>query len=320
MAGDSERKSLLHFISVQRENLISFLRLFLEKNPEEVPIILPPLYWVICSLDILDYKMNSSECLSMISTINRLRSPDHRGFSCSFLSTVPTPLATLSALQVHVLLGVFAGDACCGLLGIQEMHSTADGRDDGAREDLRFLFARIAGARILRRMISRNLGATEAETAGDLLNVDLAGSCFDEETCRFGFYPGAEPHAGAVFCGLACLGGEYVGSSKEKLTSWLRRRLKARNGRPEKFPDVCYVWWSLASLVLLQGEVGNLFQEFSLGEFIISCYDCETGGFARRPREGADLFHTFAVLLLVALLKDNLDLRVVLPKTALARL
>ena len=71
-------------------------------------------------------------------------------------------------------------------------------------------------------------------------------------------------------------------------------------GRPEKLPDVCYSWWVLASLkiinrlhwinkvLLLEGTSCmmliplDLSQE-KLTEFILASQDEETGGFSDRP-------------------------------------
>ena len=75
---------------------------------------------------------------------------------------------------------------------------------------------------------------------------------------------------------------------------WLcERQLKSGglNGRPEKLADVCYSWWVLSSLSIL-GRLHWLEQE-KPKEFILSCQDTETGGFADRPGDMVDVFHTF---------------------------
>lgn len=60
------------------------------------------------------------------------------------------------------------------------------------------------------------------------------------------------------------------------------------NGRPEKLPDSCYVQWCGVPLRLLKVE----FDEARLMSFVESCYDSAVGGFADRPEDAADIFHT----------------------------
>lgn len=62
------------------------------------------------------------------------------------------------------------------------------------------------------------------------------------------------------------------------------------NGRPEKLPDVCYSWWVLASLKII-GRLHWIDRE-KLRSFILACQDEETGGFADRPGDMVDPFHT----------------------------
>merc|ERR1711915_142032 len=62
------------------------------------------------------------------------------------------------------------------------------------------------------------------------------------------------------------------------------------NGRPEKLPDVCYSWWGLASLAII-GRLEWVSAERLRG-FITACQDIETGGFADRPGDMPDPFHT----------------------------
>merc|ERR1712126_22650 len=62
------------------------------------------------------------------------------------------------------------------------------------------------------------------------------------------------------------------------------------NGRPEKLPDVCYSWWVLASLSIL-GRL-HWIDKDKMVSYILACQDNETGGFADRPGDIPDPFHT----------------------------
>lgn len=72
----------------------------------------------------------------------------------------------------------------------------------------------------------------------------------------FGAVPGAESHAGQIFCCVAALsignGLHYI--NEDLLGWWLCERQcdsGGLNGRPEKQADVCYSWWILSSLSIL---------------------------------------------------------------------
>eukprot|EP00042_Codosiga_hollandica_P047971 m.529514 g.529514 ORF g.529514 m.529514 type:complete len:163 (+) comp57563_c0_seq70:1854-2342(+) len=73
------------------------------------------------------------------------------------------------------------------------------------------------------------------------------------------------------------------------------------NGRPEKLPDVCYSWWVVASLSTI-GRVHWLNTD-KLAAFILACQDQETGGFADRPGDLPDPFHTLFGITALSLLK-----------------
>ncbi|XP_060256170.1 geranylgeranyl transferase type-2 subunit beta isoform X4 [Ovis aries] len=57
-----------------------------------------------------------------------------------------------------------------------------------------------------------------------------------------------------------------------------------------QLPDVCYSWWVLASLKII-GRLHWIDRE-KLRSFILACQDEETGGFADRPGDMANPFHT----------------------------
>lgn len=75
------------------------------------------------------------------------------------------------------------------------------------------------------------------------------------------------------------------------------------NGRPEKLPDVCYSWWVLSSLTVL-GKLHWIDKE-RLVAFICACQDSETGGFADRPGDIVDPFHTLFGVAALSLLGDT---------------
>jgi geranylgeranyl transferase type-2 subunit beta len=128
----------------------------------------------------------------------------------------------------------------------------------------------------------------------------------------YGTGPGAESHSGQVFTCVAALtiAGRLDLVNVEKLGAWLsERQLKngGLNGRPEKKEDVCYSWWVMSSMAML--DKLHWIDGEKLTQFILQCQVCrrheegrrsmltcvqdpELGGLADRPGDMVDVFHT----------------------------
>ncbi|THF99588.1 hypothetical protein TEA_023849 [Camellia sinensis var. sinensis] len=127
----------------------------------------------------------------------------------------------------------------------------------------------------------------------DKINVDKAVKYF--VSCKnldggFGCSPGAESHAAQILYIIltrTSLGGGYVSN-----------RLNL---------EVCYSWWVLSSLVMID-RVQWIHKE-KLVKFILDCQDKEKGGISDRPDDAVDVFHTFLEsLIYVALEHMTLDI------------
>lgn len=124
--------------------------------------------------------------------------------------------------------------------------------------------------------------------------VDYIISCANFDG-GYGVSPGAESHSGQIF---ACLGALSIAKridvvNIDKLGRWLSERqleCGGLNGRPEKKEDVCYSWWVATSLAMI-GRLHWIDGE-KLTNFILKCQDTEEGGFADRPGDMVDVFHT----------------------------
>lgn len=84
----------------------------------------------------------------------------------------------------------------------------------------------------------------------------------------FGAVPGAESHAGQIFCCVAALSiGNALHHVDENLLGWWLSERQCDsgglNGRPEKQADVCYSWWILSSLSIL-GRVSIAFSHLCI--------------------------------------------------------
>ncbi|KAL5175337.1 Geranylgeranyl transferase type-2 subunit beta 1 [Glycine soja] len=128
-----------------------------------------------------------------------------------------------------------------------------------------------------------------------LIRVKYIISCKNMDG-GFGCTPGGESHAGQIFCcvGALAITGSLDLVDKDLLGWWLcERQVKSGglNGRPEKLPDVCYSWWVLSSLIMID-RVHWISKE-KLIKFILDCQDTENGGISDRPDDAVDVFHTF---------------------------
>lgn len=114
----------------------------------------------------------------------------------------------------------------------------------------------------------------------DLLSlVDMDMAVKHLELCKnfdggFGVCPGAESHAAQIF---PCLSALTIAKrldlvDKDRLGAWLSERQLSNgglNGRPEKLEDVCYSWWVLSSLAMIDRL--HWIDAAKLSSFILRC-------------------------------------------------
>ena len=114
----------------------------------------------------------------------------------------------------------------------------------------------------------------------DLLSlVDVDKAVSHVESCRnfdggFGVTPGAESHAAQVYpcTGALSIAGRLDLVDKDRLGGWLSERQLPNgglNGRPEKLEDVCYSWWVLSSLAMIDRL--HWIDGAKLSSFILRC-------------------------------------------------
>ncbi|KAF7700469.1 hypothetical protein HF521_003427 [Silurus meridionalis] len=167
--------------------------------------------------------------------------------------------------------------------GLQQDDGSFAG-DKWGEIDTRFSFCAVATLALLGR-----LDAVDMDKS-----VQFVLSCMNFDG-GFGCRPGSESHAGQIYCctGFLSITGQLHQVNADLLGWWLcERQLPSGglNGRPEKLPDVCYSWWVLAALKII-GRI-QWIDKAKLRTFILACQDEETGGFADRPGDMVDPFHT----------------------------
>ncbi|CAI5756198.1 unnamed protein product [Candida verbasci] len=202
-------------------------------------------------------------------------------------------LSTLSALQV---LKIY--DLELKMLSIQQKSSLVtfiknlqlpNGSFQGDKfgeVDTRFVYTAISALSLLDELTPKI-----AQSASNFIM-----ECFNFDG-GFGLSPGAESHAAQVFVcvgTLAILDKLDLIRNETKLVNWLSERQVLPsggfNGRPEKLPDVCYSWWVLSSLSILNKK--HWVDLNKLEQFILSCQDLKEGGLSDRPDNQTDVYHT----------------------------
>ena len=135
--------------------------------------------------------------------------------------------------------------------------------DEWGETDTRFLF-----------------GAFNALSLLDLLSlIDVPKAVAHIQACAnfdggYGVSPGAESHAGQIYTcvGALAIAGRLDLVDRDRLGGWLSERQLPNgglNGRPEKLEDVCYSWWVLASLAMIDRL--HWIDAEKLTQFILCC-------------------------------------------------
>eukprot|EP01118_Nematostelium_gracile_P005263 TRINITY_DN1652_c0_g1_i2.p1 TRINITY_DN1652_c0_g1~~TRINITY_DN1652_c0_g1_i2.p1 ORF type:complete len:336 (+),score=93.84 TRINITY_DN1652_c0_g1_i2:69-1076(+) len=243
------------------------------------------IYWALGAMDVLQ-SLDQMDLDSIRDFIVKCQHPGG-GFGGN-VDHDPHLLYTLSAVQVMAMLDSLDRIDIEGIVKFVAALQKEDGSftgDEWGEVDTRFSYIAICTLALLKRLDSINVQKA----------VDFILKCKNFDG-GFGCIPGAESHAGQVFC---CVGALAITNSLhhidvDLLGWWLcERQVKegGLNGRPEKLPDVCYSWWVLSALSIL--ERLHWINKEKLVSFILNCQDDENGGIADRPGDMADIYHTF---------------------------
>ncbi|XP_022153066.1 geranylgeranyl transferase type-2 subunit beta 1-like isoform X2 [Momordica charantia] len=242
-------------------------------------------YWGLTTLDILG-KLNTVDVDEVVSWVMSCQH-ESGGFAGN-IEHDPHILYTLSAVQVLALfdkLDVLDVDKVTNyVVGLQNEDGSFSG-DIWGEVDSRFSYIAILCLSLLHQL--------------DKINVEKAVSFV--VSCKnmdggFGCTPGGESHSGQIFCcvGALALTGSLHHIDRDLLGWWLcERQVKSGglNGRPEKLPDVCYSWWVLSSLIMIDRV--HWINKEKLIQFILDCQDTENGGISDRPDDAVDVYHTY---------------------------
>lgn len=167
-----------------------------------------------------------------------------------FNARVPAGTDKIAHCKFSNILCVVHGSHCNwqyypDLASLQDRSDGSFQGDTWGEKDTRFLYAALNGLSLLQKLDLIDLNKA----------VEYVQSCANFDG-GYGTTPGAESHSGQV---LTCIGALTIAGrldlvDRDKLGGWLsERQLKngGLNGRPEKLEDVCYSWWVMSSLAMI---------------------------------------------------------------------
>ena len=128
---------------------------------------------------------------------------------------------------------------------LQDEQSGTFAGDGWGETDTRFLFCAFICLSLLKMM-----SLIDVEKA-----VDHVEACKNLDGA-FGISPGAESHSGQVYTcvGALTIAGRLDLVDRDRLGAWLSERQLPNgglNGRPEKLEDVCYSWWVMSAMAMI---------------------------------------------------------------------
>ncbi|OAA53958.1 rab beta subunit [Niveomyces insectorum RCEF 264] len=252
------------------------------------------LYWGLASL----FFINKPDVLARDQTIEFVLSCqcENGGFAAAPGHDAHM-LYTVSAVQILAMVDALdmldtrgKGKAAVGrfIANLQNRATGTFAGDEWGEEDTRFLYGALNALSLLHM-----LPLVDVDKA-----VEYVAACANFDG-GYGSRPGAESHAGQIFTCLAALSiaDRLDLADADKLGRWLSERQTSNgglNGRPEKDEDVCYSWWVLSSLALIKRL--HWIDRDKLVAFILRCQDMDRGGFADRPGNVVDVWHTVYAL------------------------
>lgn len=244
------------------------------------------IYWSVAAMQLMktEGEMNKDE---IVDWVMQCYHADVGGFGGNLLHD-PHLLYTLSAVQILALfdeLHRIDHDKVADYVVSLQLDDGSFMGDHWGEIDTRFSYCALNCCALLGKLDKLDIQKA----------TDFVARCMNFDG-GFGVVPGGESHAGQIFCCVAALsiGNALHHVDPDLLGWWLCERQcdsGGLNGRPEKQSDVCYSWWVLSSMCIL--ERSHWIDKNGLIQFILQCQDIKDGGIADRPGNIVDVFHTF---------------------------
>lgn len=248
-------------------------------------------YWGLTALCILDAKdtFNRDEVIKFVVSCYSESTGGFAAFPRHDAHLVPT-LSAIQLLKMYDALDVLSKSQVEKCVDFIKNNQLPDGSFQGDRfgeVDTRFVYTALSALSILEHLTPAIVDPA----------VEFIHKCYNFDG-GFGLCPGAESHAAMAFTCLGALAvvnrlSDLSESQIDEIGWWLCERQLPEgglNGRPSKLPDVCYSWWVLSSLSLINRLEWIDFVK--LRGFILDCQDEKKGGISDRPDNEVDVFHT----------------------------
>ena len=278
----------------QKEDHLQFIQKYqkLQEDPDVIDVKLlehltmSAYYWAICATKLITSE-NVLETDKILSFVVRCQHPNG-GFGGA-IGHDPHLLYTLSAIQILVMLGklhLINKTTVVQYIKSLELPDGSFAGDEYGEIDTRFSYCAVSALSLLKEL--------QVVDINNVVNFVMKCHNFDG---GFGSYIGSESHGGQIF---TCIGTLSICGKLDILTQkeinllawWLSERQLPNgglNGRPEKKEDVCYSWWNVSSLQMINKL--DWINKDNLQEFILKCQS-PFGGICHRIDQIPDLFHT----------------------------
>ncbi|KCZ77746.1 hypothetical protein H311_01235 [Anncaliia algerae PRA109] len=297
------------------------------------------IYWSLGTFKLLNEDMTSLKAFSLCYLNEVYNDDGGYGQSLNFPSTIT---ATLSALQTYDLMGETFYDektedyllshlneegsckseddnrlVCCIILSLVLLNRAKENKKSLNRIKIKNLSIKFDFDSEIEVKLEKENERSKRYTLSEEYLNHLTGKGFDKDKIinfilqcynddgGFGMNKGAESHAAQVYCCIAILRSfNYLDCFDKSLTvqflSLRQNNTGGLTGRPDKLEDVCYSYWTFSSLYMLGSD--EFIDKEKLIEFV---YKCHEYGFADRPGNQEDLFHTMYALSALSLLKEK---------------
>ncbi|KAG1143314.1 hypothetical protein G6F37_007069 [Rhizopus arrhizus] len=272
-------------------------------------------YWIVHSLDLLEYKFTPDITERLVSTIKHWQLPSGGfGGGGDQLGHLATTYAAVNALAIAGTKEAYKAidrDALYKFLMRMKQPDGSFTMHEGGEIDIRGSYCALNVASLV-----------------NLLTPELTENCIDfickSQTYEGGIgpYPGKEAHNGYTFCGLAAM--EILdGMSRlnlDRLTRWCsERQMKLEGGfqgRTNKLVDGCYSFWGAGDFPIIKSALSRhehintsdyLFDREGLQEYILLCCQSQYGGLLDKPGKRVDYYHTCYCLSGLSVAQHSID-------------
>ncbi|ORE21973.1 terpenoid cyclases/Protein prenyltransferase [Rhizopus microsporus] len=258
------------------------------------------LYWILHSLDLMEYTFEKELIDRAIETIKHWQIPTGGfgggGDQLAHLATTYAAVNTLAILGTKEAYDVVDRHNLYNYLMRMKQPDGSFTMHDGGEIDIRGSYCALSVAALL-----------------NLFTSELTENCIDfirrSQTYEGGIgpYPGKEAHNGYTFCGLAAM-QLLDGMSQlnlDRLMDWCSgRQMKLEGGfqgRTNKLVDGCYSFWGAGDFPIIKAALDAkvqivsddyLFDREALQEYILLCCQSASGGLIDKPGKGPDYYHT----------------------------